>query len=164
VDQIMGTAVGGPTQRAADFLPLAPFRSANWASRWQRLLAAMDRMAVLPPIDLVRYGDGYWVLDGHNRVAAALYLGQVEVDANVIELVASGAAAVERPTEIAATLTGTRGVRSAGAGRQPAPSHEDRTTLRAATPTLSLTPPSPTSPGSSVPDRAASEHEEVARP
>jgi hypothetical protein len=47
-------------------------------------------MAVLPPIDVLRLQGRYWVLDGHNRVAAALYVGQLEIDANVIDLVSSG--------------------------------------------------------------------------
>jgi hypothetical protein len=90
VDEIAGTAVGGATQRGADFLPLKPFRSANWRARWQRLRAASDRLTILPPIDVVRHAGRYWVLDGHNRVALALYGGQIEIDANVVELVPPG--------------------------------------------------------------------------
>jgi hypothetical protein len=90
VDEIAGTAVGGATQRGADFLPLKPFRGANWSARWQRLRAASDRLAILPPIDVIRYGGRYWVLDGHNRVALALYGGQIEIDANAVELVPPG--------------------------------------------------------------------------
>src|SRR5687768_11357406 len=54
LSSILGTAVGGPTQRGGDFLPLRPFRSRNWAARWQRILLAIDRLAILPPIDVVR--------------------------------------------------------------------------------------------------------------
>ena len=57
VDEIAGTAVGGGAQRGGDFLPLKPFRGANWASRWQRLRRAQDGLAVLPPIDVVKSGD-----------------------------------------------------------------------------------------------------------
>src|SRR4051794_12722382 len=69
VDEIVGTAVGGATQRGGDFLPLRPFRSRNWAGRWQRLRRAVEQLAILPPIDVFLYAGGYWVLDGHNRVA-----------------------------------------------------------------------------------------------
>ena len=117
LDQIAGTAVGGLTQRGSDFLPLPAFRSRNWASRWQRLRRAMDQLAILPPIDVVRYDNRYWVTDGHNRVAAALYVGQVEADASITELVPPGENPSERPAYLAASLAGTRALRSAGQGR-----------------------------------------------
>jgi hypothetical protein len=116
LDQIGGTAVGGPTQRGSDFLPLPAFRSRNWAGRWQRLRRAVDALVILPPIDVVRYADRYWVSDGHNRVAAALYAGQVEIDANVTEMVRPGDNPSERPANLAAALTGTRSLRAAGQG------------------------------------------------
>jgi hypothetical protein len=86
VDSIAGTAVGPAQQRGMDFLPLKPFRSLNWQGRWQRVRGASERLVVLPPIDVVRFGNRYWVVDGHNRVAAALYNGQLAIDANVVEL------------------------------------------------------------------------------
>ena len=118
VDQIAGTAVGGVTQRGGDFLPLKPFRSRNWHGRWQRIVAALDRLAILPPIDVVLSGGRYWVLDGHNRVGAALYAGQVGIDANVVELVPPNAQPSERPARLAPVLTGSRAVRTAGAGHK----------------------------------------------
>ena len=118
VDEIVGTAVGPAAQRGRDFLPLKPFRSQNWAARWQRMRAAMERLTILPPIDVVLYGGGYWVLDGHNRVAAALYSGQVEIDANVTELVPPGGAPRERAGSLASNVIDGRAVRTAGAGHR----------------------------------------------
>src|SRR5918994_4013273 len=66
VADVAGTAVGGGDQRGGDFLPLKPFRGANWSGRWQRLRAAHERLANLPPIDVVKFADRYWVVDGHN--------------------------------------------------------------------------------------------------
>jgi hypothetical protein len=86
VATIAGTAVGPARQRGMDFLPPKPFRSLNWQGRWQRVRGASERLVVLPPIDVVRFGNRYWVVDGHNRVAAALYNGQLAIDANVVEL------------------------------------------------------------------------------
>jgi hypothetical protein len=125
VDRIQGTAVGGPVQRGSDFLPLRPFRSRNWEARWQRLRQANDRLVALPPIDVLRYGDDYWVLDGHNRVASALYNNQVGIDANVIELVPPGRGPSERPAHLAAALTGSRSIRTAGEGRKVATIDDD---------------------------------------
>ncbi len=90
VADVAGTAVGGARQRGGDFLPLKPFRSQNWQARWQRLNRATASLAILPPIDVIKYDDRYWVADGHNRVAQALYGGQPSIDADVTELVAAG--------------------------------------------------------------------------
>lgn len=124
-DAIVGTAVGGATQRGLDFLPLKPFRSRNWVQRWQRLRNAMSTLEVLPPIDVLRYGDEYWVLDGHNRVAAAKYGGQVAIDANIVELIPPGGRASERPGSLAHVLTGTRALRAAGQGGRASPELEE---------------------------------------
>lgn len=116
LDEIAGTAVGGPAQRGADFLPLPRFRSANWRGRWQRIRRAVDGLEVLPPVDLVKYDGRYWVTDGHNRVAAALYSGQVEIDAVVTALVPQGAAFDEPPATLAEIAADSRAVRAAGSG------------------------------------------------
>jgi hypothetical protein len=104
VDEIAGTAVGPPGQRGKDFLPPRPLRTENWRYRWQRIRAAIDRLTILPPIDVQRYAGAYWVLDGHNRVAAALYVGQREIDANVVELVALAGTMSTTPTSLANVL------------------------------------------------------------
>jgi hypothetical protein len=86
LEEIAGTAVAGPAQRGSDFQPLPSFRSMNWEARWQRINQAVARLEILPPIDVLYSHDRYWVEDGHNRVAAALRNGQVEIDAAVTEL------------------------------------------------------------------------------
>jgi hypothetical protein len=146
-DEIRGTAVGGGDQRGADFLPLKPFRSTNWAARWQRIRSAVDRLTVLPPIDVYRYGDGYWVVDGHNRVAAALYAGQVEIDANVTELVPPDGMAAEPPTAIASSLIGSLSVRAAGEGLPPGPPAEDLDPVLEIEPKAEPESPRPEPPG-----------------
>jgi hypothetical protein len=92
VSDIVGTAVAGPDQRGSDFRPLPPFRGSDWRARWLRIRTAVARMEPLPPVDLQKYDDQDWVLDGHNRIAAALYEGQLIVDAVVQEIVPPGAA------------------------------------------------------------------------
>lgn len=127
VDRIAGTAVGTSVRRGGDFLPRRQFRTPNWQARWQRIRQANDRLAVLPPIDVVRFDDRYWVLDGHNRVAAAKYGGQVQVDANVVDLVSPGDAPSAPAEPLAPVLTGSRALRTAASGRPVGNlSHEDR--------------------------------------
>ena len=83
LEEIRGTAVAGAAQRGGDFLPLKPFRSSNWEARWQRIRLANDRLTPLPPVDLVKYDGEFWVVDGHNRVATALYADGTGLDAMV---------------------------------------------------------------------------------
>ncbi len=124
VDEIGGTAVGGAQQRGGDFLPLKAFRSTNWMARWQRLGRASDRLAILPPIDVLRYDDRYWVLDGHNRVGMAKYSGQSAIDADVTELVDPSAPppdpASDPAESFASLVEDSRQLRAAV--RRPAPS------------------------------------------
>jgi hypothetical protein len=119
VDEIAGTAVGGGDQRGGDFLPLKPFRGGNWHGRWQRLRTAQDRLAVLPPIEVVKYAGGYWVIDGHNRVALALYGGQLSIDATVVELVPPGGRRTEPIQPLTTSAADSRSVRTAASGQQP---------------------------------------------
>jgi hypothetical protein len=115
VELIAGTAVEGPVQRGGDFLPVRDRRGADWRSRWQHILTGLDEMALLPPIDLIKFGDHYWVVDGHNRVAAALYYGQYDIDANVVEARMPGVAA-DPHSDIAPYLADSLELREAGRG------------------------------------------------
>jgi hypothetical protein len=116
LDRIVGT-MRHPSQNTADFLPLPRLRGENWRARWQRINRAMDRLVLLPPVELVQVGTEYYVADGHNRVAAARAAGAVEIDADVTQLVVPG---VEQPTHAhldTAALIGSQSVRRAAAGR-----------------------------------------------
>jgi hypothetical protein len=146
LDEIVGTAVAGPAQRGGDFLPLPDFRSMNWQGRWARVRRALDRLEILPPVDLVKYGDGYWVEDGHNRVAAALYNGQQDIDAVVRELQMPGY--VDDDTQTVATLAPLAALggelRAAAAGRFDAGAASEVGTLDRDRPnTAPLATPSP---------------------
>jgi hypothetical protein len=41
---------------------------------------------ILPPIDVYRVGDGYYVIDGHHRVSVARSLGRDTINARVIDV------------------------------------------------------------------------------
>jgi hypothetical protein len=117
VELVKGTAVAGAPQRGGDFLPLRDRRSEDWRARWQRILRANEELHSLPPIELIKFGDEYWVVDGHNRVAAALYIGQGEIDAVVDELRLPGMAPTGDTPLIVPVLDGSLDLRAAGAGR-----------------------------------------------
>ena len=86
VSDIVGTASYSRGTRQRDFLPTADHQPADWQGRWNRLEQAGRQLTPLPPIELLKAGNGYWVVDGHNRVALAKATGQVWIDADVTEL------------------------------------------------------------------------------
>lgn len=120
VEEIRGTAVAGATQRGGDFLPLRPFRGSNWEGRWQRMRQAYEALQPLPPIDLVKFDDDYWVVDGHNRVAATLYYNGVGLDAMVTELIPLDGQTSERPTHLLSYMGEAGEMRAAAQGLRPA--------------------------------------------
>lgn len=116
LDTIVGT-MRHPSQNTADFLPLPGLRGENWRARWQRIGRANDRLATLPPVDLVQVGDEYYVADGHNRVAAARAADAVEIDADVTQLLVPGVTRPEPMTFDSGSLYGAEEVRQAAGGR-----------------------------------------------
>lgn len=64
------------------FMPL----SDHVKDRWLRIGKAQNASVVLPPVDLYKIGDVYFVKDGNHRVSVARQLGQVEIEAYVTEL------------------------------------------------------------------------------
>jgi hypothetical protein len=82
----------GSECRAQDFGPDFHWRRglrqvAREEQRFNRVLTATHQGSALPPIVVYQLGFGYYVEDGHHRVAAALLNGQTEIDADVTEFV-----------------------------------------------------------------------------
>ena len=71
-----------------DFRPPLRRRRKPDEERFLRVKHALESATAIPAIDVYKLGFGYYVLDGHHRVAVALAQGQVEIDANVVEYVA----------------------------------------------------------------------------
>ena len=82
---VRGTASAARWRRM-DFRPMAGHAPADWRSRWARLQSAESDQVVLPPVQLIRAGGVYWVVDGHNRVALARERGQRWIDAEITEV------------------------------------------------------------------------------
>jgi hypothetical protein len=82
LDDIVGTV-----DRGRDFDRRFRPTSARVRSRWEHIAAAMRRGEAMPPIDLVRIGEIYFVRDGHHRVSVARALGRSEIDAFVTDVV-----------------------------------------------------------------------------
>ena len=123
LEEIVGTAVDGRPQRGGDFRPLRPMRNRNWQARWLSLRRAQEALVVLPPVVLYRVGHECWVVDGHNRVAIGLQVGQVAIDAVVTQLTWSGGPHDPNPGQhasMAAMLAEGGDLRAAGQGRRSA--------------------------------------------
>jgi len=81
LDAIVGS-VGRDTDFTRAFLP----RRADDQERWARVKAAMEEGLGLPPIDVYKVGEVYFVIDGNHRVSIARQEKFAIIQANVIEL------------------------------------------------------------------------------
>ena len=84
VNQIVGSAAS--PSKASDFLPGFLPATRRLRDRWTRVYTAMVEGGELPPIDVYRVGDGYYVIDGHHRVSVARSLGRDTINARVIDV------------------------------------------------------------------------------
>jgi hypothetical protein len=63
----------------ADFRPL----QSRTCERWLSIGRARLQGATLPPIELIRVGDTYFVRDGHHRLSVARALGEKFIEAQI---------------------------------------------------------------------------------
>jgi hypothetical protein len=82
LDLILGTV-----DRGRDFDRRFRPTSTRVRNRWEQIAAAMRRGESMPPVDLARVGEIYFVRDGHHRVSVSRALGRAEIDAHVTEVV-----------------------------------------------------------------------------
>lgn len=84
LDKIVGSAASAAKSEDFDaaFLPT----TARLRHRWTRIYREMVEGAELPPIDVYKVGDGYYVIDGHHRVSVARSLGRKTITARVIDV------------------------------------------------------------------------------
>ncbi len=80
-------AIVGTVDRGRDFDRSFRPTTGRVRSRWEHIAAAMRRGEAMPPVDLVRIGQIYFVRDGHHRVSVARALGHDDIDAIVTDVV-----------------------------------------------------------------------------
>jgi hypothetical protein len=81
IDSIVGS-VGRYRDFDRAFLPL----SGADKERWKQLDVALNTLRPLPPIDVYKIGDVYFVRDGNHRVSVAKANGLVTIEAEVTEV------------------------------------------------------------------------------
>ncbi len=79
LDAIVGTT-GRANRFDHRFRPMQRRSKDRWASI---AIGMMDDITRMPPIELIRVGDDYYVVDGHHRVSAARALRKLFIDARV---------------------------------------------------------------------------------
>ena len=80
IDQIHGSEAR-TTDFDDSFLPLNERSEQRWVSIFQARLNDTP----LPPVDLIKVGNEYFVRDGHHRISVAKVMGQDYIEAEVTE-------------------------------------------------------------------------------
>ena len=113
LDRVVGSAA--PPSKTGDFDPGFLPVNRRLRDRWTRIYQAMVEGDELPPIDVYKVGDEYYVIDGHHRVSVARSLGRATITARVVEVKTRAplgrrrdAAALLRAAEYAAFLETTQ--------------------------------------------------------
>ncbi len=84
VDKIAGSVA--PDVKTSDFDPAFLPINRRMRERWTRIYLAMVEGDELPPIDVYKVDDHYYVIDGHHRVSVARNLGRPMINARVINV------------------------------------------------------------------------------
>jgi hypothetical protein len=83
LDRIVGSADSGrPGDLDAGFLPTTNRLRRRWIDQYVLLLEGPE----LPPIEVRKVGDGYYVIDGHHRVSVYRTAGRATIRARVTEM------------------------------------------------------------------------------
>lgn len=85
LQEIPLNAIVGSVGRYEDFNRQFLPRQESQAGRWARVRMAFDFQG-LPPIEVYKLGDVYFVSDGHHRVSVARQLGAKQIEAYVTEI------------------------------------------------------------------------------
>ncbi len=81
LDKIIGS-VGRYTDFTRDFLP----RKSSDSQRWVSVKVATESLLGVPPIEVYKVGDYYFVRDGNHRVSIARQNGQSHIEAYITEV------------------------------------------------------------------------------
>jgi hypothetical protein len=93
LDSIVGTV-----DRSRDFDRSFRPTSQRVRRRWEGIAEAIRRGQAMPPIDVYKIGDLYFVRDGHHRVSVARAMGLDSIEAYVTEVIT--AVGVEQRTSL----------------------------------------------------------------
>lgn len=111
--RIVGS-VGRVHELGADFRPLKP-RPEDEARYSEAFTLRLRRE--MPPVELYKLGFGYYVTDGHHRVAVARQRGDRQIEANITEFVSTADTAAHRAFALRRAFEQSTGLTRIGATR-----------------------------------------------
>ena len=85
---LLGKIVGS-VGRYSDFNSQFRLKEAHEPYRLKRIKEAMATGKILPPVELYKIKDAYYILDGNHRVSAAREFGYPSIDAHIVEFLPS---------------------------------------------------------------------------
>lgn len=74
----------GSEGRVGDFDNAFNPLNSRMQDRWINVAVARAQGHALPPVELIRAGDSYYVRDGHHRISVAHAAGQVDIEARIV--------------------------------------------------------------------------------
>jgi hypothetical protein len=77
-------SIVGSESRSADFDHHFNPLKAHLLQRWVSIALARRNGVALPPVELLQDGNEYYVRDGHHRISVAKMLGQLEIEAVIV--------------------------------------------------------------------------------
>lgn len=86
--------IAGSEGRVHDFDRAFFPRQIHTKERWLSIARAFYAQVPLPPVDLIKVGEMYFVIDGHHRISVARVYGQEFIDAYVTEIALPNGASV----------------------------------------------------------------------
>jgi len=109
IQRVPITHIRGSESRSGDFdRDFNPLHDHN-RERWLSVAVARQQGKALPPVELIRAGEVYFVRDGHHRISVARALGQQTVEARVLVWQVTGPLPREAPvTDREQALPGLR--------------------------------------------------------
>ena len=74
----------GSESRARDFDKQFRPLVSHLRDRWVGIAIAYRQGKSFPPVELIRFGDEYYVRDGHHRISIAKLFGQATIEAEIV--------------------------------------------------------------------------------
>ena len=87
--EVLLDKIVGSVGRYSDFNSQFRLKEDHEPYRLKRIKEAMNTGKMLPPVELYKIKDAYYILDGNHRVSAAKEFGQATIEAHIIEYLPS---------------------------------------------------------------------------